>query len=195
MSRINTAALHNIIVERDMPKGYIWAKVVKCWTGDPRDARFFPPRSTDFGEELPAAYFTTVLHYDQESGWIERNIKFVESEAESAVLALKEDNQIACISCQGHLVTQSVPTPDGKTIARTIIMVKVGSTIIHDMEVQGLREGERTLEDAANEKMREIEPVAQSQLQSENMQVTEGFADESVWPSVPEPANLDDAPF
>ena len=197
MAGINTAALHDIVVERDMPRGYTWAKVIKCWTSDPQSARFFPPRTTDFGDDLPAAYFTAVLCYDQEAGWIERQIKFMGTEAESAVLALKEDNQIALISCQGHVSTQAIQTPDGKTVARSVIMVKTGSTIIHEMEEQGLRPEDKTLEEAANLKMREIEPKAAPAVDP-NAHIQDATFDETVWPDLVDydsKKDMDDAPF
>jgi hypothetical protein len=195
MAGIITAALHDIVVERVMPKGYTWAKVVKCWTCDPKSARFFPPRTTDYGEELPAAYFTAVMAYDQDQGWHERDIKFVGDEAESAVLALKEDGQIALISCQGHMSTSTIELEDGRSVVKTTILVKVGSTIIHEMEKQGERNEENTLEAYANAKMREVEPNASAAVPSS---VREADFEESVWPTQTDfeaTANMDDAPF
>jgi hypothetical protein len=194
MAGINTASLHDIVVERDMPKGYTWVKVVKCWTCDPKSARFFPPKVTEFGEELPAAYFTAVMAYDQERGWHERDIKFVGSEAESAALALKEDGQIALISCQGHLSTSVIDLPDGTKAVRSTVLVKVGSTIIHEMEAQGTQNEDNSLEAYANARMREVEPPP---LVDPEAGAGPDF-EESIWPSQASfdaKKNMDDAPF
>lgn len=135
------AALEHIIVERDMPKGYTWVKVFKCWTSDPEGARFFAPKVTDFGDELPAAYFTSVLCFDREAGWSERNIKFIGTEAEAAFIVLKDSNQVALVSCQGHLVTTTMELEDGRSVARSTIMVKLGSTVVHEVVPQGHQDG------------------------------------------------------
>ena len=54
--------LENCVVERNMPKGYTWAKVFQCWTGDPKSSRFFEEN------EYPAAYFTWVFTYYPKEG-------------------------------------------------------------------------------------------------------------------------------
>lgn len=118
--------LENCVVERNMPKGYTWAKVFQCWTGDPKSSRFFEEN------EYPAAYFTWVFTYYPEEGWVERQIKFQGSDAVWAQLELSESAKQANISCEGHLHTRTFEGQDGPVVVTTI-NVKQGSLRVHSL--------------------------------------------------------------
>ena len=185
MSRINTAALEGIIIERDMPKGYVWAKINRCWTVHPRGGRFFAPVITGVGDEIPAAYFTAVVAYDPETGFHEREVKFLGDEAEAMNFALSVGNQVALISAEGHISTKVVNQPDGRQVARSILMLKQGMTRLFEL---------KSADQAVHSNLEQL--AADGLLERQARQaIKDAKMDESVWPSVPEPASLDDAPF
>lgn len=187
MSRIVTAALEHVVIERDMPKGYTWAKIHRCWTVHPKGARFFAPRVSDFGDEVPAAYFTAVIAYDPAAGYHEREVKFVGDEAEALNFALSENGYVALICAEGHVSTSAVKLPDGRTVARSTILLKCGMTRLVELR----RADDSPVIDAST--------VAERIMleQAANMAIREARCDESVWPSAtgPEPESMDDAPF
>ena len=184
MAQIITAALVNAVVERDMPKGYTWVKVLKCWSGDPVGGRFFAPKTTEFGDEIPAAYFTTIIVYDRDMGLHERDIKFIGDEAEALNFALSVANQIALISTEGHLTTKTYEMPGGKEIAKTIIMAKRGSTRIYEIVPQGSTSDSCSIEEAANRTMREVEPQRQIDAQTQGTGIRDANPNETVWPGL-----------
>lgn len=130
--------LENCVMSRSMPKGYTWEKYVKCWTGDPALARFFEPRVNESGEEeMRAAYFTSLLVYDSDSGWTEREVKFQGNDALWAVLELREQNQIALVSCEGHVFTKVIEDQvTGESFVRTTTMIKQGTITCFEFDVQ-----------------------------------------------------------
>ena len=127
--------LQNCVIERTMPKGYTWAKFVRCWTGDPAGARFFEEKEDDVGNTFPAAYFTTIITYDREAGWTERDIKFQGADAVWAQLELKERGQIALINCEGHIYTRMVED-DGQSFVRSTVIIKQGTVVVHALHHQ-----------------------------------------------------------
>jgi len=129
--------LENCVIERCMPRGYTWAKFVRCWTGDPKGARFFEEQENPAtGECMPAAYFTTLIVYDRTEGLHERAVKFQGSDALWAQLELSERQQIALVSCEGHLVTRSYDGYDGKPIVQTTVHIKQGTVMMHGIQHQ-----------------------------------------------------------
>lgn len=127
--------LENCMIERTMPKGYTWAKFVQCWTGDPASGKFFEEKvNPATGETMPAAYFTVLITYDRDSGWIERDIKLQGQDAVWAVMELHEKGQIALLSCEGHIATRSFDGYDGRTIVRSTVHVKQGSVRLHALQ-------------------------------------------------------------
>lgn len=128
--------LKNCVIERQMPKGYTWAKFVQCWTGDPAGARFFEEKEDDVGNTFPAAYFTTIITYDRDSGWIERDIKLQGADAVWAQLELKERGQIALISCEGHIYVRSIEGEHGQAVIRSTVIIKQGTISLHAYERQ-----------------------------------------------------------
>ena len=122
--------LKNCVIERVMPKGYTWAKFIQCWTGDPAGAKFFEEKTDDVGNFFPAAYFTTLITYDRDSGWIERDIKLQGSDAVWAMLELKERSQIALINCEGHIYTRVVGEGTQSFVHSTVI-IKQGTVAVH----------------------------------------------------------------
>jgi len=131
--------LENCVIERTMPKGYVWAKFVQCWTADPAGARFFPPKEdSTSGEVMPAAYFTAMLTYDRDQGWIEREVKLQGGDALWAQLELAEKQQIALLSCEGHLVTKPFDY-GGQQFVRTTAHIKQGSVSLHALQAQSGR--------------------------------------------------------
>lgn len=132
--------LENCVVERCMPRGYTWAKFVRCWTGDPEGSRFFEEKiNPATGETMPAAYFTTLLVYDRDSGMHERAVKFQGSDAVWAQLELSERKQIAQLSCEGHVVTRSYDDHSGRQIVSSTVHIKQGSLSIFGTQLQGGR--------------------------------------------------------
>ena len=185
MSRIITAALEGIIVERDMPKGYVWAKINRCWTVHPRSSRFFAPARTEFGDEIPAAYFTAIVAYDPDAGYHEREVKFLGNEAEAMHFALSVGGCVALISAEGHISTKVSPGADGREQAHSIIMLKQGMTRL--LEIRPAEE-----EPTVNMERLAQEGILQRAAEAA---IREARLDESIWPSAPEPENLDEAPF
>jgi hypothetical protein len=122
-------------MERQMPKGYTWAKFVKCWTGDPARARFFEEKQDDVGNTFPAAYFTTLITYDSDQGFTERDIKFQGNDAIWACLELQEASQIALVNCEGHVFTKTFES-DGQIFVRSTVAIKQGTVIVHQFESQ-----------------------------------------------------------
>jgi hypothetical protein len=127
--------LSNCVIEKQMPKGYTWAKFVRCWTGDPAKAKFFEEKTDDVGNIYPAAYFTTLITYDRDQGFIERDIKLQGTEALWAALELQERSQVALVSCEGHIYTKAVEYGD-TTYVRSTVIVKQGTVAIHEYEHQ-----------------------------------------------------------
>lgn len=185
MSRINTAALEGIIVERDMPKGYVWAKVNRCWTVHPRGGRFFAPVTSGVGDEIPAAYFTAVVAYDPETGFHEREVKFLGDEAEAMNFALSVGNQVALISAEGHISTKIVDLPDGRQVARSVLMLKQGMTRLIEL---------KNADEAVHANLEQLAMAGVLEREAQKA-IREAVSDESVWPSSPEPVDLGDAPF
>lgn len=127
--------LENCCIERQMPKGYTWAKFVQCWTGDPESGKFFEESVNQAtGETMPAAYFTQIITYDRDSGWIERDIKLQGSDAVWGVLELQEKGQIALVSCEGHVATRSFEGYDGRIIVRSTTHIKQGTMRLHAIQ-------------------------------------------------------------
>ena len=127
--------LENCMIERTMPKGYIWAKFVQCWTGDPGSAKFFEEKvNPATGETMPAAYFTQIITYDRDSGWLERDIKLQGSDAVWGVLELQEKGQIALLSCEGHVATRSFEGYDGRPVVRSTVHIKQGTIRLHGLQ-------------------------------------------------------------
>lgn len=127
--------LENCVIERAMPKGYTWAKFVQCWTGDPSGAKFFEQKENPAtGETMPAAYFTQLITYDRDSGWVERDIKLQGDEAVWAMLELHEKSQIALLTCEGHVSTRSFDGYDGRSIVRSTVHIKQGTVRLHALQ-------------------------------------------------------------
>ena len=128
--------LQNCVIERQMPKGYTWAKFVKCWTGDPSDARFFEEKQDDVGNTFPCAYFTTLITYTRDEGFTSREVKFQGDDALWAQLELSERGQVALVSCEGHVDTRGIDQPDGTQYVRSNVIIKRGTVSVHAYEVQ-----------------------------------------------------------
>ena len=127
--------LENCVIERAMPKGYTWAKFVQCWTGDPSGAKFFEEKvNPATGETMPAAYFTQLITYDRDSGWLERDIKLQGDEAVWAMLELHEKGQIALLTCEGHVATRSFDGYDGRPVVRSTVHIKQGTLRLHGLQ-------------------------------------------------------------
>ena len=127
--------LENCVIERQMPKGYTWAKFVQCWTGDPSGAKFFEERvNPATGETMPAAYFTQLITYDRDSGWLERDVKLQGDEAIWAVMELQEKGQIALLTCEGHVSTRSFDGYDGRPVVRSTVHIKQGTLRLHGLQ-------------------------------------------------------------
>lgn len=121
-----------IILEKISPKGYIWAKVQQCWTGDPSGHRFFPEAiHARTGLSMPAAYIATVIVYDPDCGYHERKIKLQGYEAVLAEQNWRETGQSVLISCEGHVVQQSWSDSTGTIHCENMIIVKHGLLTIH----------------------------------------------------------------
>jgi len=207
MNRSGGVALQNVVIERDMPRGYTWAKIRNCWTSDLEDARFLAPdRNSNTGEMMPAALFTSIIAYDPTSGYIERDVKFQGCDAEAMVMH-QADSNILRINADGHISTRVINTPEGQ-IARSIIFIKEGSVQILEVCPQTPRHVDTdtgagmTLEEYANRKMREIEPVVSKEQQASEARALELLlgenADQSIWPGLTEydaNVDLDEAPF
>ena len=128
-----SSALQNCVVEKSMPKGYTWAKFIKCWTGDPADARFFEEKTDDVGNVYPCAYFTTIITYDPASGWVQRDVRFKGDEALWAMLELKEKSRIANVSCEGHVYSRVIEHEGGQGVQSSVI-VKQGTLSVFAYE-------------------------------------------------------------
>ena len=128
--------LQNCVIERQMPKGYTWAKFVKCWTGDPADARFFEEKQDDVGNTFPCAYFTTLITYTRDEGFTSREVKFQGDDALWAQLELSERGQVALVSCEGHIYTRLIANPDGTSYVRSNVIIKRGTVSVHAYEAQ-----------------------------------------------------------
>ena len=187
MAGIVSAPAEGIVVERDMPKGYVWAKVCRCWTVDPASATFFPPRATDFGDDVPAAYFTAVVAYDPELGYHERDIKFIGVEAEALYFALTISEQVALLSTQGHLHTREIENPDGTVSARTVVMVKPGTTKLFEFVDNETGPSAHCLEQLANMAVR-----ARNLERKEAASIEDAAMDVSIWPPKGESEDCED---
>lgn len=193
----SSAVLKNVVIERDMPRGYTWAKFRNCWTGDLADGRFMPPElNMRTGHNMPAAFFCTIIVYDPVSGFIEREVKFIGADAENMVIQ-QHDGNILRINAEGHISTKSIESPQG-TIARSIVMIKEGSVEVLEVCRQSPRnELPMTLEEAVNMKMREIEPKAASAVDP-NAHIQDASFDEAIWPGLVDydsKKDMGDAPF
>jgi len=196
--RGNTA-LTNCVIERDMPRGYTWAKFRACWTDDLEGARFLERKENPVtGEFMPAAFFCSLIIYDVASGWTTREVKFQGSEAEAMAL-IKEEGAIVMINAEGHSVTRPYKDRFGEERAKTTIHLKEGFTEILKRERQTPRHDGQLLQDYQ---------VPDSSLASQapgtqRVTVVEARQDQSIWPDGPpddpfecgEQTLLDDAPF
>lgn len=179
--------LENCAIERQMPKGYTWVKFVQCWTGAPGDARFFEEKQDANGEAWPAAYFTTLVTYDRDGGWQEREVKLRGQDAVWACMELQERGQIALLSCEGHVNQRSFEI-DGQTFFRSSVIIKPGSIRVH-----GLSESASAPTGPLPSNLPE-EP-AESILAQNTATLDNGLVE---WPSAPSEstlAGLDDIPF
>ena len=196
MVQAGSTALANVVIERDMPRGYTWAKFRNCWTGDLAEGRFMPPeRNARTGDIMPAAFFCTIVVHDPERGFHERDVKFQGADAEAMVMH-QSDHNIVRLNADGHVSTRAIITPEG-TVARSIVFIKEGTVQVLEVCKQTPRPAEAlTLEEYANRRMRELEPAdsAETRAMTEAF-IREARQDESIWPSAPEPENLDEAPF
>lgn len=200
---VTAAALTNVVIERDMPRGYTWAKFRNCWTDDLAEARFMAPElNTRTGDMMPAAFFCALIVYDPDSGYHPRDVKFVGSDAEAMAMH-QEDRNILRINAEGHVSTRVIKTPEGD-IARSIVFIKEGTVQVLEVCPQAPRPPETmSLEAFVNEKMREITPQAPPQAAdalapSPDAAIQEANMDQAIWPGLVDyDANeeLDDAPF
>lgn len=127
--------LENCCIERQMPKGYTWAKFVQCWTGDPESGKFFEESVNQAtGETMPAAYFTVLRIYDRDQGWTERDVKLQGQDAVWAVMELQEKNQVALLTAEGHVATRSFEGYDGRIIVRSTTHIKQGTVRLHAIQ-------------------------------------------------------------
>lgn len=122
-----------IILEKISPKGYIWAKVQRCWTGSASSHRFFPEAvHARTGLSMPAAYVATVIAYDPYCGYHERKIKLQGYEAILAEQHWHDDEgRSALISCEGHVVQHAWTDASGAIHCEHMIIVKLGMLTIH----------------------------------------------------------------
>lgn len=177
------SALRNIVIERDMPRGYIWAKFRDCWTTDLKEGRFLAETlNSRTGEDMPAAFFTAIIVHDPVAGWQERDVKFVGVDAE-AMAMYQEESVIVRLNAEGHISTRSYNTAEGE-VARSTVFIKEGTVQVIETCSQSPRDTSiSSLEDYANRGMREIDQqptaghVEASTIEAASM-------DETVWPGL-----------
>lgn len=195
---VPASALTNVVIERDMPRGYTWAKFRNCWTGDLREGRFMPPETNSrTGDMMPAAFFSTIIVYDRDSGFHERDVKFTGADAE--YMAIHQcDGNILRIDAEGHVSTKTIDTSNG-TIVKSIVFIKEGTVRVLEVCPQTERSSSSmSLEEYANKMMREIEPPSNVLPEEAAAGIASADADQSVWPGLVEynaDDDLDDAPF
>ena len=199
MATLGSAALENVVIERDMPKGYTWVKVRNCWTSDLSEGRFLPQKTDAVsGEMLPAAFFGSVIAYDPTSGYHERAVKFQGHDA-ILIAQYQEARSIVRLNIEGHLVTRAYDGQRGQVVVSTIFC-KEGSLQILEVCSQSPREPEAlALESAANEGMRELADSYGSCGQADSS-ILDANMDISIWPdralgSEDEIESMDECPF
>lgn len=199
MKTLGSAALENVVIERDMPKGYTWVKVRNCWTSDLSEGRFLSQKTDSIsGEMLPAAFFGSVVACDPTSGYHERAVKFQGSDA-ILIAKHQECRNIVRLNIEGHLVTRAYDGPRGQVVVSTIFC-KEGSLQILEVCSQSPREPEALiLESVANEGMKEL-VFSGSECGQQASSVRDADMDASIWPdlesgSEDEVESMDNCPF
>lgn len=195
--RGNTA-LTNCVIERDMPRGYTWAKFRACWTDDLEGARFLERKENEAtGEFMPAAFFCSLVIYDVASGWTTREVKFQGAEAEAMEL-IREEGFIVMVNAEGHSVTRPYKDRFGEERAKTTIHLKEGFTEILKKERQTPRHDGQLLQDYQLPES----SLASQAPGTQSVRIVETSHDQSIWPDGPpldlfdeENEKLDDAPF
>lgn len=114
--------MQNLVAERDMPRGYVWAKVFNCWTVDPSASRYFPE---DESRGMPSAYYTSIIASDGDR-LVERDIVFRGADADWAQSTLAGGNQSALISAEGHVYVREAEDEEGNILSYPSIRVKDG---------------------------------------------------------------------
>ena len=127
--------LENLVVERDMPKGYVWAKVINCWTVDPSSSRYFP-QNEETGQS--SAYYTAILSAEGER-MVERVVVFKGADADWAQAVLAGGNQSALVSAEGHIYIRESVDDEGNTCLYPSIRIKEGTLSYTTLEAHSPR--------------------------------------------------------